>query len=163
MPTTVKTKENPMPHAWNPYDQHTCWDCGVPEGHLHQWGCCLECCPFCGGQLLGCRCCYTHLRLVDRERCPSATGSLPPAGSRPALTDAQVDAWCALLETQGRVPFLVYPHLCARCGATFPKMFTVPTVVWDHYIQLDQRGQMLCFPCFQCIVHLIDAGRKATH
>lgn len=33
-----------------------CRDCGTPEGGLHHSGCCVERCPRCLGQAIGCGC-----------------------------------------------------------------------------------------------------------
>src|SRR5665647_411105 len=33
-----------------------CHDCGVSEGEIHEYGCDMEVCPFCGGQLISCDC-----------------------------------------------------------------------------------------------------------
>lgn len=33
-----------------------CRDCNVADGGVHHQGCCLEECPACGDQLLGCPC-----------------------------------------------------------------------------------------------------------
>jgi hypothetical protein len=35
-----------------------CRDCGTPPGGVHRPGCCVERCPACLGQALGCRCFY---------------------------------------------------------------------------------------------------------
>lgn len=33
-----------------------CHDCDAKEGEIHEYGCDMEVCPICGGQLLGCEC-----------------------------------------------------------------------------------------------------------
>lgn len=33
-----------------------CGDCGAKPGHIHHFGCDLERCPKCGGQLISCDC-----------------------------------------------------------------------------------------------------------
>ena len=38
-----------------------CHDCRITEGELHKFGCDMETCPFCGGQLICCTCCYKEL------------------------------------------------------------------------------------------------------
>ncbi len=37
-----------------------CRDCGCRRGELHVPGCCIEACPRCGGQRIGCDCDALH-------------------------------------------------------------------------------------------------------
>jgi hypothetical protein len=38
------------------YEPEECRDCGTPLGGFHHPGCCLERCPACHGQAIGCDC-----------------------------------------------------------------------------------------------------------
>jgi len=100
-----------------------CHDCGVPEGHIHEWGCDMERCPFCGGQLIACDCNKTTEEI----------------------------------EKKGRIPYIAWPLVCARCGALWPDLFMVPDKVWNHYIEPQHRHEILCQPCYEQIKSLIDA------
>jgi hypothetical protein len=77
------------------------------------------------------------------------------------LPDEQEKEWERILEAAGRVPWISYPNLCAKCGQTWPEMFRVPDDEWKRYVQLDQRGRMLCRECFEWIKSVIDA--EAAH
>jgi hypothetical protein len=61
-----------------------------------------------------------------------------------------------------RVPFIDWANVCASCGALDPDFFNVPTTVWCHYIEPEKRGKVICLPCWQQIVQLIDDGRYQT-
>lgn len=57
---------------------------------------------------------------------------------------------------QGRVPYLLYPNLCVRCGTLWPEMFHVPDEEWAHYIEPAMRREMICRPCYDEIKHLVE-------
>jgi hypothetical protein len=38
------------------YEPEDCRDCGTPLGGVHHPGCCMERCPACHGQAIGCEC-----------------------------------------------------------------------------------------------------------
>ena len=133
-----------------------CHDCAVPEGQIHQQGCDMERCPFCGGQLISCDCAYLQLKLRDRKRYGPETLFLPPATYNYGLEPAQARAWNRLLNQQGRIPWIEYPNLCCRCGVKWPAMFKVSDAEWQRYIQPDKQDQMLCRPCYNQTKRLID-------
>jgi hypothetical protein len=92
----------------------TCGDCGTKEGQLHILGCDMERCPFCGNQLISCQCGYKKLG-IDVSPGSSAYSH--------GLTEAQQEDWQKLLSDKGRIPFILYPNLCAKCGTLWPEMF----------------------------------------
>lgn len=115
--------------------QYQCGDCGVREGEIYEFGCDMELCPFCGYQLIGCAC--RNLGLVKTQR-----------------------EWRRLLNEKGRVPYIVYPNMCARCGALWPEMFSVPDEEWKRYVEIGERDKMLCKSCYSQIRTLIDNAAK---
>jgi hypothetical protein len=115
-----------------------CHDCGVVEGELHELGCDMEWCPFCGRQLIFCGCCHDLLKTDDE------------------LTEEQEEQWWRFLMERGRVPFIVYPNMCARCGALWPEMFNVPDEEWNRYVEIQHRKEMLCKSCYDQIRIWID-------
>ena len=127
-----------------PLRRAICHDCGVKEGQLHLPGRDMECCPFCGHQLISCDCAYEKLG-IDCSH---------------GLTDEQIREWEGLLHEKGRIPFIVYPNLCAKCGALWPEMFHVPDDEWQRYVEPAMRGEMLCETCFMQIKSWIDEAQK---
>jgi hypothetical protein len=82
-------------------ERQTCGDCDAKEGQLHVLGCDMEPCPAGGGQLISCDC-DEYMALVEAER----------AGE---------------LKSKKRIPFIVYPNLCAKCGTLGRICSTCPT------------------------------------
>lgn len=133
------------------YERFRCCTCNCLEGEIHTLGCDEEKCPFCGGQLVDCFCAYHRLNI------PCGLGT---DAYKHGLTDAQEAQWRALLEKKGRVPFIEYPDVCARCGEEYPDLFTVPDDEWKHYIEIEKRGVTLCWVCYDEIRVLIDGKGK---
>jgi hypothetical protein len=125
----------------------TCHDCGTKEGQLHVLGCDMERCPFCGNQLISCQCVYKKLRI---DVSPGAW-----AYSH-GLTDAQQKDWEKLVSDKGRIPFVLYPNLCAKCGTLWPEMFLVPDAEWKHYVEPQMQREMLCEVCYKQVKAWID-------
>lgn len=138
--------------AWQEDDSFkvaTCHDCGCKEGQFHEHDCDMERCPFCGGQLISCDCCYEILR-IDVSKGTWAY--------KHGLSEAQDALWEKALQVKGRIPYIQYPNLCCYCGARWPEMFNVPDAEWTRYVQKDKRGKMLCRPCYDKIRKLLDAN-----
>lgn len=125
----------------------TCHDCGVPEGAIHEYGCDMEICPFCGHQLLSCDCCYEFLAI------DVSPGSW---AYKHGLNTRQEKHWLAVLNVKGRIPYIIYPNICARCGELWPETFHVPDEEWKHYVSPNMRRTMLCRKCYDEIKALID-------
>jgi hypothetical protein len=69
-----------------------CPACGTGDGEIHAFGCPVEVCPWCDGQLTNCEC-----RFLKTGR------------SRFSL-DAHLDEFQALLAEKGRIPFAASQH-----------------------------------------------------
>jgi hypothetical protein len=158
MDGSIRRTRNP---PWNPCERHTCEGCGAQEGELHRvFGCEDERCPFCDGQLLFCLCCYKKLGLLDRVNPPPEEDGLALDSFTEVLTAEEQRAWEAILQQHGRIPYIAYPGVCARCGILMPDPFMVPDEEWNYYIQRDQQGVVLCRACYVLIVHWIDSATK---
>lgn len=146
-------------------ERHPCHDCDVLEGEIHDYGCDMERCPFCGGQVISCGCDYKHFYpTFDRGRHPGQVPfeGLPREVYEEGLPPHQAAEWERILEAKGRIPYIVYPNLCARCGALWPDMFNVPDREWEKYVEPAMRHKMLCRPCYDWIKNVIDAARRGT-
>lgn len=125
-------------------NQHVCHDCDVLEGQIHRMGCDMECCPFCGDQLISCDCYTVEFGLV--------------AGAE--MTSEQDEAWIDALEQKGRVPYIAYPNICVRCGKLWPDLIMYSNEEWEKYIQPDKQREVVCDDCFQQIKEWIDNPDK---
>ena len=85
---------------------------------MHILGCDMERCPFCSNQLISCQCGYKKLGI------DVSPGSWAYSHG---LTEAQQEDWEKLLSNKGRIPFILYPNLCAKCGTLWPEMFLCST------------------------------------
>lgn len=127
--------------------RHICGDCGVLEGQIHEFGCDMERCPFCGNQLIICQCIYEKLG-ID---CSEGTKIYEKG---PTLE--QENKWIEILNEKGRVPFIRWPNICGYCGCLFPEMFRVSDEDWKKYIQIKERKKMVCKHCFELIKYMTD-------
>jgi hypothetical protein len=91
---------------------------------------------------------HVHLPGCDMERCPFCGHQLITCEHSGMPSD--------ILDDEGRIPFIEYPNLCAKCGTLWPEMFNVPDEEWAHYIEPEMRGQMLCQACYAQIKDWID-------
>ena len=63
-----------------------------------------------------------------------------------------------MLSKKGRIPYIYYPVICARCGKVNPHFFMVSDKKWKKYIQPNMRNEVLCKKCFKFVVEAINEG-----
>ena len=77
------------------YEPEDCRDCGTPLGGVHHPGCCMERCPACHGQAIGCGCVskpFCRVRELAQRPLPlpcAAPGGLALRVSRPGPARAR--------------------------------------------------------------------------
>lgn len=126
-----------------------CHDCGVQEGQIHNPNCDMECCPFCGGQLLACGCCYKKLGIDVSPR---------TWAYKHGLTDEQSKQWEEMLEQKGRIPYILSPCKCGLCGQQWPDDFSVDDRTWTKYVIPSLQAEALCLDCFSELKRLFPKG-----
>ena len=131
-----------------------CHDCGCSEGELHESGCDMERCPFCGGQLISCDCCYDILG-ID---CSPGTWAY-----HNGLTKEQDAVWDAALKKRGLIPYIRFPIICGYCGKRWPELFMVPDAEWNKYIRGHAGKLVICRDCYDKIKGLIDTAEEARN
>ena len=73
-------------------EDELCPVCSVSSGDHHTFGCPVELCPWCGGQLVACNCRFTQLGIEELD------------------SERQLDDFLELLESQGRIPYDAKEH-----------------------------------------------------
>jgi hypothetical protein len=131
-----------------------CSSCDVNEGQRHELFCEYEHCPFCGGQLASCDCSYENLGLRDESKFTVKTSFLPAEIYENGLPEELENKWCKILDEKGRVPFIQYPNVCAKCGALYPELFMVPDEEWQKYVEVEMRSSILCKACYAYIKYV---------
>lgn len=150
MTTRRTTKKKPRKKP----EEHRCHDCGIREGELHKPGCDMERCPFCGGQLLGCSCRYTKLGYTHDYN--ASFCGLPPEVYLHGPSDEEEDRFQKMCDEHGRIPYIMLPNMCGRCGKLWPEMFRVPDEEWLFYLGGRDEETALCRKCYGQIKRLID-------
>lgn len=137
-----------------------CHDCGVLEGQHHKPGCNMESCSFCGEPgFIGCMCAFEQLDLFADEY-GEETDFLPPEIYENGLTEELESKWTDMIVEKGRIPYIDYPILCAKCGIAWPEFFRVSDEEWQHYIEPQIRDKVICIDCYQFIKKVIDKAAR---
>lgn len=134
----------------------TCHDCGCKEGEIHDYGCDMERCPFCGGQLISCDCCYKKLGYNYNSDAPYS--GLPKNVYCNGISDEERERWIKILTKKGRIPYLQCAFFCEYCGEKYPNMFTVPDEEWEKYVIPELQRKVLCVDCYEKMKVLFPKG-----
>ena len=132
-----------------------CCGCEKREGQLHEIGCGQETCPFCHTQLLFCGCWEAKLK-----ECGYPIPEENEDEWEVMLPEESENKWIEILNEMGRIPYVYYPVVCAKCGKVNPIFFHVKDKVWKKYVHPHMHNEVLCKKCFRFIVDAIDKGEK---
>ena len=132
------------------FKDRTCHDCGVKEGRIHEFGCDMEECPFCGNQLISCACSYKKLG-YDYIPLKEPYCGLPKDVYENGLSNDDEAKWLKVLKTKGRIPYLIFPLICCRCGEIYPYTFMVSDEEWKKIIPISERKKVICEECYEII------------
>ncbi|HME53585.1 MAG TPA: hypothetical protein VKM55_15270 [Candidatus Lokiarchaeia archaeon] len=90
-----------LKHDENIYEGSQYHDCGCKEGEIHEYGCDMEGCPFCGGQLCSCNCIYEKLGyIVDPDK---EFSNLPQEVYENGVSAEEKEKFIDILEEKGRI------------------------------------------------------------
>ena len=79
-------------HSTNFIGQESCPSCFCPDGTHHVFGCPIEVCPWCDGQLTNCNCRFDQLKVEEIN------------------TPLQLETFLQLLNKKGRIPYDAAQH-----------------------------------------------------
>jgi len=88
---------------------------------------------------------HLHKSGCDMEKCIMCGGQLITCKCFPLATPPN----------EIRVPFILYPNICMRCGKLQPEMFSVPDGEWSMNIELAMSSGILCRECYEIIKDLV--------
>jgi hypothetical protein len=125
----------------------------LKRGQIHQFGCDLEICPFCGEVLNFCAC---GMEIFQKEAKAYDDLLLFWDFELEGKTKTRLDIWLKILEDKGRVPYIEYPIVCFKCGKIDPEWFSVSNSEWEFYISKDVQGKIICKECYSYIKETIE-------
>lgn len=141
--------------TWDPKERQSCGCCDVIEGCLHEPGCDMERCQFCLGQMISCGCHLRNFYPTYDMRAPNC--GLPQEVFDNGLSEEQYKIWNALFDAKPRIPCMVDPLMCGRCGQMWPEFFMVDD--WHDVIPAHIAGQILCRECYETVKSFVLDGR----
>lgn len=109
-------------------DVYVCHDCSAVEGEYHVWGCDMERCPICLGQLISCDC-----------------------GSMFLCNDTKLMWHKKTNKHYERIINIEEPVLCAICGKKYPMFFMLSDKEWEATVPKNLHDKVICKRCYNKI------------